>query len=262
MGMLSVSKDSLRQSGRRVATTLALAVGGVFAVPDAAGAETLFDHTPSVIGFHPTIQDFETTFDDDDSFAADDFTVPAGETWTPQRVLVDGRKPTDAGPGTTSTVNFALYATQGTLPGGPALYSMQLTADAGTPYPDFDLALPSAPALGPGTYWLEAQPVMDFGAEMNYWFWGTAPDQRGNPAVYRNPGGGFNSDCMSFGLLTDCVAGVTNPDLAFRVEGTRVVAPATGGPPPAPVAAPKKKKCKKAKKKRSAVAAKKCRKKK
>jgi hypothetical protein len=108
--------------------------------------------------------------------------------------------------------------------------------------------------------------VINFGASPpnDYWFWGTVPDQLGNPAVYRNPGDGFGSGCTSFGLMTECVADVTNPDLAFKLDGTRVVAPTVGAPAPAPAptAAPKKKKCKKAKKRSAEAAKKKCKKKK
>ena len=59
----------------------------------------------------------------------------------------------------------------------------------------------------------------------SYWVWGTDADQVGNPAAWRNPGGGFGNGCEEFGLMTDCAdrsgSDVTNPDLSFRLEGRR-----------------------------------------
>jgi hypothetical protein len=204
-----------------------------------AQAEVLFDSTPSVLGVHPTVQDFETALDANDAEAADDFTVPPGQTWTLQRAFVDGRQPAPPGPATTNVVNVALFASAGTLPAATPLYSAQLTADAGTVYPDFDLVLAGAPALQPGTYWLAAQARMNFSSMTNnVWFWGTTPTLRGNPAAYRNPGDGFGFGCVGFGLMTSCVASVTNLDLSFRLEGTRVVS----------ATPPRAKKCKKGQK--------------
>jgi hypothetical protein len=208
-----------------------LGVISLMAAP--AQSEVLFESGPSTFGFHPTSQDFETAFDDDDSLAADDFQVPAGEVWIVERAFVDGRKPFNSEAGTTATVNASLFANQGTLPAAAPFYSRQLIADPATPYPDFDLALPDVPLLPAGSWWLGVQPRMDFapgsdgdGATVgSYWVWGTDAVQRGGAAAWRSPGGG-GAGCTEFGLATACAdtpgSDVTNPDLSFRVEGTRV----------------------------------------
>ena len=164
---------------------LALAIAlTMLLAPAAAQGAILYDSTPSSLGMHPTVQDFETIHDDDDAEVADDFTVPPGQTWTLQRVFVDGRQPPPPGPNTTNIVNVALYSSAGALPAATSFYAMQLTSDAGTVYPDFDLALPGVAALGPGTYWFSAQARMNFDSnDQNVWFWGTTPTLRGNGAL-------------------------------------------------------------------------------
>jgi hypothetical protein len=225
--------------------------------PAVAGAEVLYDSTPSVTGFHPTIQDFEASQNAGDADAADDFTVPPGHTWSLQRAFVDGRVPSFPGPGTTDLVNVSLYNSSGSLPSATPFYSMQLVSGGATAFPDFDLALPNVPTLGPGTYWFEAQARLDFDSpNNNVWFWGTVSTQRGNPAAYRNPGDGFGNGCTSFAVMNSgCVDNVTNPDLAFRLEGTRTVQP------PAPETPAPNPKCKKGQKLKKGKCVKKKRKK-
>jgi hypothetical protein len=233
----------------RIALT-ATATVAVLGPAAAARAEVLYDSTPSTFGIHPTVQDFEASLDESDAVAADDFTVPAGQTWTLQRAFVDGRQPPPPGPNTTDTVNVALFASAGTLAAASPIYSMQLSGVPGTVYPDFTLDLPGVQVLGPGTYWFGAQAVMDFDSNVaNVWFWGSVATQRGNKAAYRNPGDGFGSGCTAFAVMNTCVDNVTNPDLSFRLEGTRT-APATP-----------KKKCKKGRKLKKGKCVKKKRKK-
>ena len=104
----------IRGSAVAAAATLGLLAPAAPA-PAPAEAEVLYDHTPSVLGFHPTVQDFEGSLDADDTLVADDFRVPAGEVWIVQGAFVDGRKPGDAGPGVPSLVHTFLFGTAGTL---------------------------------------------------------------------------------------------------------------------------------------------------
>ncbi len=192
------------------------------------------------------IQDFETSLDDNDTLAADDFTVPAGQTWTLERALVDGRALD--GVGTTNLVNVFLFNNVGTLPDATPFYSMApLTADASRPTPTSTWPFPSVPALGPGTYWFGAQARLDFNADPNdnTWLWSVVATQRGNKAAYRNPGNGFDTGCTTFAVMDDCVTEVNKPDMSFRLEGTCAGCP-VAPTPPAP--APPAKKCKKGKK--------------
>ena len=60
-------------------------------------------------------QDFETAFDAFDSFAADDFVVPGGQTWNITEVDVAGEYSVACGPAASFNVFF--YADSATLPG-------------------------------------------------------------------------------------------------------------------------------------------------
>jgi hypothetical protein len=228
--------------------------------PASANGAVLFDSTPSPPGFSAASQDFEAALNANDAQVADDFTVPPGQTWTIQRAFIDGKMAIPVGPGTSNTINIALFQNAGTLPAAVDTYEQQLTADPDTAFPDFTVDLPGFPALSAGTYWLGAQVVLDFeaGSVDNLWLWGSIGTARGNKAAYRNPGDGFNSGCTSFGVMNECVTNVSNPDVAFRLEGTCAgTCPVAATPPPRP------KKCKKKKKaKKKASSAAKCKKKK
>ncbi len=224
--------NGLSRAWWRTTPTLATIVVSLLLAPG-ADADVLFEQGPSNAGFHPTSQDFEASLDSNDALAGDDFLVPPGEVWQLERAFVDGRKPFNSEPGTTGTSNVSLFATAGTFPAATPFYSKQLITAPGTTYPDFDLALPEVPLLHAGTWWLGAQARLDFapGADADpmtvgsYWVWGTDPDLSGNAAAWRNPGDGFGSGCTGFGLMAQCADGpgsdVTNPDLSFRLEGTR-----------------------------------------
>jgi hypothetical protein len=236
----------------------------VLAFAGTARAEVLHDSTPSFGGIHPAIQDFETAFDANDTVAADDFTIPAGQTWTLQRVLVDGRDPGGSGPGTTDLVNIFLFNDSGTMPQASSFFSNQFTSAPGV-YPDFDVALSGIPPLGPGTYWFGAQARLDWGGPgtNDIWLWSAVSVVRGDKAAYRNPGNGFGTGCTAFSIMETCVDGLEGkPDLAFKLEGA-----CTGDtcpkPPvtPTPPAATPKKKCKKGQKLKKGKCVKKKRKK-
>jgi hypothetical protein len=213
---------------------LLLSLIALLLLPATARSEVLFNSTPTPGGTHPIVQDFETAQNAFDTEAADDFTVPAGQTWAPQRAFVDGVKIGGSGPGTTNIVNVAIYNSAGTLPAaGPPLYSAQVTSDPGTAYPDFDVPLPAAPVLGPGTYWFSAQARMDAGPMgTDVWSWGETPFQLGSGAVYRNPGDGYGTGCTTFTPLITCSNAASGPDLAFRLDGTRTVSPVQVATPP------------------------------
>ena len=80
-----------------------------------------------------------------------------------------------------------------------------------------------------GTWWLGAQPRIDFDPGNDYWFWETVPSQSGNKAAYRNPGDGFGTGCTAFALMADCAPNVDNPDVSFRLEEPG--SPASSGSP-------------------------------
>ncbi len=162
------------------------------------------------------------------SQSADDFTVPAGSTWSITQLSVNG-----IGAGTPTSVNVFFYNNSGTnLPGtAVATYNALTTfTQAGGNY---TVTLPSALNLSSGTYWVSFQVNMSF-ATGGQWFWGNfgAPNI-GNEYAWQNPGGGFATPCTNWGYGgTGCNVGggAGNRNNIFSLTGTSV----TGGGPLVP----------------------------
>jgi hypothetical protein len=208
----------------------------VLAVPATASADMLYDQLDNQAANTTPSYFYEDGSGDEQ--AADDFTVPAGQAWT----LTGTQAP---GPTTPGTLDFRVTLftdaagkpgsqvglTQSTLPASGPLYTFPLSAQ-----------------LQPGHYWISIQ-VMNLAT----WGWTNRSLQGGSPAMWQNPDGSEEPECVTWTLRTTCEPDTAAfPDQAFSVLGTSAPLPTT---PPAT----EKKKCKKHKKKhkRSADSAKK-----
>ncbi|MFN8160353.1 MAG: hypothetical protein U0R52_04830 [Solirubrobacterales bacterium] len=201
------------------------------AFPSAASAAVLYDGIDTTPPGFITSQDFEASFDDFDAVTADDFTVPVGKVWHPSAIRVTGFK---VGATSTSAVNVNLYSNAGTLPGSQ-FFSTQAQAAAGTTYPDFNLPVPTAPVLAPGTYWLGVQARLDGVSPGNpqQWFWRESSEGSGSPPAFVNPGNGFNSGCTTFSPKSACplpkvpppgTEARTGPGQSFSIDGVQAPA--------------------------------------
>ncbi len=215
---------------RSLLTVLCCALVALIA-PAAASAATLFDQTdltPSNGRF--TSQDFDFQFNDFDTEIADDFVVPAGQSWQLNAVAAEGTNTFDEGPETPpSLARVTIYANSGS--GAPAaeLFSQDVVA---TP-DNYAFGFTGAPALGFGAYWVSVRAVG--GGPTDQWYWRTAAETRGREVMFRNPGDGFNVDCTIFKLLRSCItANPTLGDARFSLSGASanatVVKPKAGKP--------------------------------
>jgi hypothetical protein len=187
---------------------LALAAGAVCG-PASARAAVLHDqadHAGSTatysMGYAPP----------NDTQVADDFTVPAGQTWTISEIDVLG---TGSG---AQHINAYIYANASGLPGTQLFAEKNIVATGG---PNYVTPLSGAPALPPGTYWVSIQVASAF------WQWTDRSVQTGNPAAFMNPSGtfaqpGYTSGCgTTWTVRTTCYpASAGEPDQAFRLIGT------------------------------------------
>ena len=128
------------------------------------------------------------------SQSADDFTVPAGTTWTVTSITANG-----IGGGAPTSVNVFFYNNSaGNLPGTVvATFNnvLSFTRAGG----NYNVTLPSSVLLGAGTYWVCLQVNMSF-ATGGQWFWGNfGTTNIGNQYAWQNPGGGFGTPCTSWG---------------------------------------------------------------
>ena len=176
----------------------------------------------------PPSQVFEPANTAFNSQAADDFTVPGGTTWTITSVSATGG-PTTQG-GTPTSINVFFYANSGSnLPGAPVASLLNITTFTGGNTGIYNVTLPSAVNLTPGTYWVSVQINMPFVGN-GQWFWSTyGTTNVGSEHAWQNPGGGFGTPCTNWGYgATGCgVGGGVNRNLIFSLTGTTIAA----GPP-------------------------------
>lgn len=203
-------------------------VGVVLALmlPASASAEVLFNQIDETSPQSINSQNFNASNDAFDAMAADDFVVPAGETWTIDSALARG-----GNDGTTpaTSADVKIFADAGGAPGSE-VFSGVATA---TGYPRMQLTF-TAPTLAAGTYWFGVSAILDPGASAPFsqWYWAENSEPFGNPAMYRNPGDGFGTGCVDFTLKSSCVfttgvgAGAhLAPSQSFSLSGTRTLPP-------------------------------------
>jgi hypothetical protein len=163
----------------------------------AAPATILYDQTDNPAPTPPpppsdgviTSQDYEPKFDNYNSFAADDFVVPAREVWIINEVDVLGESSEPPAPPDSFHVFF--YADSGMLPG--TLVASRL-ANSYSGFFTFLITLTSPVMLTEGTYWVSMQAREDFSSS-GEWFWGNRLVTSNSGAAWQNPGGGFAANC-------------------------------------------------------------------
>jgi hypothetical protein len=177
------------------------------------------NNNPAPVPGGVTSQNFETAFDAFDAQAADDFVVPAGQTWTVQQVFVVGEYST----GAATSANVFFFSDSATLPGA-AVYTAtnQPIADVAG---DFTITLTVPAVLTAGTYWVSVQANENFTGG-GQWFWDNRTTISNSGAAWRNPGGGFGVGCTTFGRKTTCLTTQNGPDQLFQILGTSA---ASGG---------------------------------
>jgi len=159
-----------------------------------------------------TFTDFPTSNAD----LADDFVVPAGQTWNVQSIDADGVYFNGSGPAIDWNVFF--YADNAGFPGAQ-VYSTthQPVQQNGS---TFTVNLPTPAVLTAGTYWVEIQANMTYGTQ-GEWGWSNRTVTSYNPAVWRNPGGGLGAGCLSWSRRgAICSIDPSEPDQIYRLNGT------------------------------------------
>ena len=118
-----------------------------------------YNNASATASLSATFTDFPTFSSD----LADDFVVPAGQTWNVQSIDADGVYFNGAGPAT--SWNVFIYTNSGGLPGTQVYSTLnQAVTQVGT---TFTVNLAPAAVLAAGTYWIEIQANMTFGTKAN-----------------------------------------------------------------------------------------------
>src|SRR5436190_13056110 len=194
----------------------------------------LYDQNDNSGGASTVSQNFETAFDANDAQLADDFSVPGGQSWTVQQVVVTGvyfnGNPAPGGPAVSFNVFF--YAGVATLPG--SLVSSQLNCAYVNASGVFTITLPSNVILPTGKYWVSVQANMDYGAPTaGEWGWTDRTVTSGVSAAWQNPGGAFATACTTWGRRgATCAIDAPAPDQMFQILGTTGLGGGTPSPTP------------------------------
>jgi hypothetical protein len=178
-------------------------VGQVHQFAATKGLKVLYSQTKTDSGIGIVSQNFESSFDQYDAQAADDFTVPStATTWTISEVDVAGVYFNGTGLATSENVTF--YADNAGLPGKTVkAFTNVAGVDNGTG--SFSMTLPTAVKLKPGKYWVSVQANLAFSAG-GEWAWENITTVVGSPAAWKNPGGGFGVGCTKYTTETTCIA--------------------------------------------------------
>jgi hypothetical protein len=220
--VLAVAALALSSTGKAIAQDGSGEHVGALAV--------LYDQTDNAHATHnATSQNFTDLPDSYDTFAADDFVVPANTSWVITSVEVTGVYDGDpSATHTASSVNVWFYGNSGTLPAATPMYAAtEVIPSAGISTGSFIIPLSSPPTLGAGVYWLSVQANMAYtgpDTRTRQWLWRERTVQSNNPSAWKNPGGDAGGGlCLTWGVLDGaCLLPAENhdPDLLFKLSGS------------------------------------------
>jgi len=205
--------------GAMIVVLLAVAAGPSHAAGNEADAVLWSqDDDDSFTGL--TSQNFESSFDAYDCQAADDFVVPRGEVWAVRKVRARGFYGGVGGPADSENVVF--YRSAGGVPAEEVASFMAVVGveEGGEGSGMFLVALPETLKLKAGRYWLSVQVNMDYNTN-GAWSWEWRTSQNGKPAVWKNPGDGFDTGCTNYRPEAECVDFRGGPDHMFELLGSR-----------------------------------------
>ena len=162
-----------------------------------------------------TSQDFEASYDQYDAEGADDFVVPAGETWTIDQIIILGTGPT----GPIELANIRFYEDNAGMP-GTMLYEYLDVVSIPSVDANLDCAI-TPTEFTEGTYWLGVQGDIEFGV-YGQWFWNRqlAPTI-GYEFYWKNPGDGFGYGFGDVFMPGSVIwPGYLDMNLSFGLYGT------------------------------------------
>jgi hypothetical protein len=179
-------------------------------------------------------QDFETANDGYDIFIADDFNNALP--WVLDTIFVDNNVwNTGCDFTCASALNWHIYADDGGMPDGdpwgggnapvwsaslpPTDTQIVLSAGVGGYQTNVTLNLDTPVDVSPGAWWLVFYPSMDFGACGCQTGRHVADTTNGYHAHVINPGGGFGFPTTWTPITDASTWGISDQDLAFRLEG-------------------------------------------
>ena len=186
----------------------------------------LWSQTTGLIGNGAPSQRFPD-LSDNVGQSADDFEVPAGESWLIRTIRTQG---IFGGGASVNQVEVTFYEDDNGKPGnivsGCDYPNLMPSSNANDANIIIDLKAPCP--LWSGTYWISVMLVEPFNPGMNQWFWSTSSTPVLNEFQWRDPGSIFTvpAICQSVvwnngGTVCGVGGGASAVSLAFELEGEK-----------------------------------------
>jgi hypothetical protein len=171
------------------------------------GTKLLYTQLDNVGGNFWTNQNFEVDFTGFDDQSADDFTVPASQTWNVTQVDI-------AGTGAAPVFNVSFYADGGGVPGGiiTTLTSHKVTVVGNV----YTIKIPAV-TLAAGSYWVSVYSNSAYVSSGQWYEYGRSVVS-GNPAMWRSPVDAWGTGCTNWSVASTCFS-FAGPDTAFDLRG-------------------------------------------
>lgn len=183
--------------------------GGTAPVAPAAPDVILYDQYDNdgmrgVVSLNPASNPSQT------AFTADDFVVPAGQSWSISSVDVRETQPGSVA----ASFNVFFYTNgAGDLPGTQVASRTNLAYTGTT---DLTIPLVSPVVLNADTYWVAVQANQ---AGTGFWFWQMRSVQANAGAAFQE-GGAYATNCTTWARRGPCTSTTDTPDQMFRLDGT------------------------------------------
>ena len=147
--------------------------------------------------------------------SADDFTVPTGDTWSIERILVFGGA---NGPAVLDNATVVIYEDNGGVPGAEVYNSGAIIPVSESTDANMNLLLPEAVSLGSGQYWLSVYANLAFTPNGTQWFWGSQALAVGANTQFRDQANLFGTGAVDWSSAS-VVFGRPPLDQVFQIFG-------------------------------------------
>ncbi|SEK75045.1 Por secretion system C-terminal sorting domain-containing protein [Aquimarina amphilecti] len=146
--------------------------------------------------------------------SADDFTVPAGNTWNIDRIVAFGAV---NGSPVLNNVSIVIYENEGGVPGAEVYNSGEITPVSEPNISNLNIDLPEVVTLESGAYWISVYTNLAFDGG-NQWFWASQDNVVGEVSQFRDPINLFGTGAIDW-TATTVALGRDPLDQTFQIFG-------------------------------------------
>jgi hypothetical protein len=206
-----------------IASSIGESISDVFSVTIREFEGIIYNQSTPQFGTRPS--QLFTNFGNALAQSADDFAVPAGQTWSIRKVFAPGAV---NGVPVLNAARVVIYRDTLGTPGVEVYNSGNFVPSSGTSNPSLELTLPTAANLGAGNYWISVYVQLAF-VGGTQWFWATTTTVTGLQAQFRDPANLFGRGAINWTPQSVAFGGAP-VDMLFTLFGTATGIPAPAAP--------------------------------